>query len=221
MTIFRDICTLDYSDKDGVIFLPSSIKAVPIRGDQHYGGTRITITGMLAQVRIPLQIDIGFGDIITPEPDTIEYPTILDIASPKLRAYPRYTVIAEKIEAMVSLGIANSRMKDIYDIWLLSVLFDFNGETLTQAIANTFKRRQTRLPETIPIAFTDEFKKDPIKQTQWNAFVRKSKPDRQVLELDSTLTAIESFLHPILLSLNSNESFSLSWIPAHGWKDDR
>lgn len=220
VSTFADICTLDFSDDDGVIFLPDSIKADPIREEQEYGGIRITITGMLSQARIPLQIDIGFGDIVTPEPDTIKYPTILDTPSPKLRAYPHYTVIAEKLEAMVSLGIANSRMKDFYDLWLLSTLFDFNGKTLSEAVSNTFKRRQTQLPKSKPIAFTDEFKKDPVKQTQWNAFVRKSKPDRWVPGFYSVLEDIESFLQPILSSLKKEAYHSSHWTPGHGWQGE-
>lgn len=116
VSTLETICSIDFSENDGIVFLKETVKAEIIRDTQEYGGTRITLTGMLSQAKIPLQIDIGIGDIITPGPDIINFPTILDLPAPTLKAYPRYTVVAEKFEAIVSLGIANSRMKDFYDI---------------------------------------------------------------------------------------------------------
>ena len=124
--VFRDICRVEFQG-DGMIYLPDSLCAEEIREGQEYDGVRITLVGMLNQARIPLQVDIGFGDAITPAPEQIEYPTLFDAPPALLKACPRYTLVAEKAEAMVKLGLANSRMKDFYDLWLVSRLFSFEG----------------------------------------------------------------------------------------------
>jgi len=128
--IFKEICQAASDDVDGIEFMPDTVRAAPIREEQAYDGIRVTLVGLLHQARIPLQVDIGFGDDVTPGPERIEFPTLLDAPGPKLLAYPRYTMVAEKLEAMVRLGVANSRMKDFYDVWLLSRLFEFDGRTL-------------------------------------------------------------------------------------------
>ncbi len=217
VSTLETICGIDFRENDGIVFLQESVKAETIRDTQEYGGTRITLTGMLSQAKIPLQIDIGIGDIITPGPDIINFPTILDLPAPTLKAYPRYTVVAEKFEAIVSLGIANSRMKDFYDIWLLSTLFEFDGEKLSKAIQNTLTRRKTNLPDNLPIAFTDEFKKDPLKTSQWKAFIRKSKPDKTNGSLDFIICEIEIFLLPILKAVKTDEQFLNRWKVDKGW----
>ena len=194
--IFGDLCKAKTEDSDGIKFISDTVKAVPIREEQTYGGIRVTLTGILHQARIPLQIDIGFGDAITPEPEQIEFPTLLDGPRPRLLAYPRYTMAAEKYETMVRLGMANSRMKDFYDVWLMSRLFEFNGPTLRDAIRNTFKRRSTPLPSGVPMAFTSEFWKDAQKQTQWQAFVRKSKPEDVSEDFGSVVRDVAAFLMP-------------------------
>jgi hypothetical protein len=172
--IFKELCQSDSEDVDGIEFMPRTVSAIPIREEQVYGGIRVTLEGLLHHARIPLQIDIGFGDVVTPGPESIKFPTLLDAPQPDLLAYPRYTMVAEKLEAMVRLGVANSRMKDFYDVWLLSRLFEFDGRTLCKAVSRTFKCRSTPLPSGLPTAFTDEFRKDARKQTQWRAFVRQS-----------------------------------------------
>lgn len=138
--MFRDICHID-SKEDGMIYLSESVRAEEIREGQDYRGVRITLIGLLNQARIPLQADIGFGDEITPAPESVKYPTLLDAPPPLLKAYPRYTLVAEKVEIMVKLGLANSRMKDFYDVWLLSRLFSFQGNILRKALENTFIRK--------------------------------------------------------------------------------
>jgi predicted nucleotidyltransferase component of viral defense system len=114
--VFRELCRTASVDVDGIEFVPDTVRAIPIREEQHYDGIRVTLEGLLHQARIPLQIDIGFGDAITPAPEKVTFPTLLNAPAPKLLAYPRYTMVAEKLEAMVRLGIANSRMKDFYDV---------------------------------------------------------------------------------------------------------
>ena len=148
--IFREICQIECHVKDGIIFPPESVKAQTIREEQAYDGVRISLVGSLNKARVPLQVDVGFGDIVTPAPEIIDYPSLLDFPKPKLRAYSKYSVIAEKVEAMVKLGIANSRMKDFYDVWLLSKLHEFDYLTLKQALENTFQRRETNIPKIVP-----------------------------------------------------------------------
>jgi hypothetical protein len=134
-----------------------------------------------------------------------------------MKAYPRYTLIAEKLDAMVQLGIANSRMKDFFDIWLLSRLFGFEGRTLGQAISNTFRRRGTPLPEKTPFAFTADFYEDDQKQQQWKTFVRRSKPDVPVEELASVISDVSGFIMPVMEGLITGENFVKTWFPGKGW----
>ena len=214
--LFRDICRVEFQG-DGMIYLPDSLRAEEIREDQEYDGVRITLVGMLNQARIPLQVDIGFGDAITPAPEQIEYPTLFDAPPPLLKAYPRYTLVAEKVEAMVKLGLANSRMKDFYDLWLVSRLFSFEGNVLRNALENTFDRRRTTFPASTPFAFTPAFYADPQKTVQWTAFVKKSKPDIPVGDLSAVIADIAVFLVPVIKSLQSNAPFNNEWMPDRGW----
>ena len=172
--IFRELCELPVA-QDGLTFEPDSVKAEEIREDNLYQGVRVTLVARLGKARVPIQVDIGFGDAVTPKPVQTDFPTLLDFPAPRLAMYPRETVVAEQFEAMVKLGLANSRMKDFYDIWALSREFDFNGGVLSAAIQATFKRRTTALTPTMPLALTSEFSSDPLKQTQWKAFVRRSR----------------------------------------------
>src|SRR5207244_2762752 len=135
-----------------------------IREEQRYGGVRIQMTALLDRARIPIQIDIGFGDIVTPRAEQVEYPSLLAQAAPVLGAYPMVTAVAEKYEALVSLGIANSRMKDFYDLWLLARDFEFDGAILARAIKATFERRATALPAIVPMALTSKFSEEKVKQ---------------------------------------------------------
>lgn len=173
--IFESVCEQPVAD-DGLRFLTDTIQVTNVREDEQYDGNRITLMAMLGNSRIPIQIDIGFGDTIIPPPVKVEYPTLLDMPSPHLFVYPRETVIAEKFEAMADLGIGNSRMKDFYDIWYLAKQFDFDSASLARAIDSTFERRRTHLPTSPPLALTSEFATDSAKQTQWNAFIKKRMP---------------------------------------------
>ncbi len=214
--VFRDICRVEFL-ADGMIYLPESLSAEDIREDQEYDGVRITLVGMLNQARIPLQVDIGFGDAITPAPEQIEYPTFFDEPPPLLKAYPRYTLVAEKVEAMVKLGLANSRMKDFFDLWLVSRLFSFEGNVLRNALENTFNRRRTTFPVSTPFALTPAFYADPQKTLQWTAFVKKSKPDIPVGDLPAVIADIAVFLVPVLESLQSKAPYDNEWMPDQGW----
>jgi hypothetical protein len=159
--IFREIAAAEVED-DGLRFDPKSVKTQRIKEDADYEGVRVTFTALLDKARIPIQIDVGFGDAITPGPVDTPYPTLLDLPAPHLLAYPRETVISEKLEAIVKLGIANSRMKDFHDLHSLSTTFEFDGKILAEAVRVTFEHRRTDLPaDGTPLAFTREFYEDP------------------------------------------------------------
>jgi hypothetical protein len=216
--VFRELSQFVTDGADGIVFVADTVRAVPIREEQEYGGIRVTLLGTLHNPRIPLQIDIGFGDAITPAPERVVFPTLLKAPAPELLAYPRYTLVAEKLEAMVHLGIANSRMKDFYDVWLSSKLFAFDGRTLCQAVGNTFKRRSTPIPDNPPLAFTDDFRKDVQKQAQWRAFVRKTKPDTAVEELDVVIHDLGVFLMPVVEAVRQSRLLELLWAKGGPWK---
>jgi Nucleotidyl transferase AbiEii toxin, Type IV TA system len=170
--IFRHVCEMA-AEPDGLRFNPQTVRAQPIREQSGCAGIRVTMDAVLENARIPIQVDIGFGDAVTPAPEEVAFPVLLEFPAPHVRSYPVYTVIAEKLEAMVLVGEANSRMKDFYDVWFLSRRFEFDGETFVQAIRATFDRRKTQLPTSVPLALTLQFA--TLKIGQWNAFVRRNK----------------------------------------------
>ncbi len=171
--VFRSVCDQAVDD-DGMSFDANSVTAAPIRDEHAYAGIRLRMAVRLGNARLNLQVDVGFGDVVTPEARTEAYPTLLDQPAPRLLVYSPESVIAEKLEAMVSLGMANSRMKDFYDIWVLLQQFDLDDTMLATAIRATFERRRTAIPSSVPLALTDEFAGDPDKQRQWIGFLRRS-----------------------------------------------
>jgi predicted nucleotidyltransferase component of viral defense system len=168
LVVFREICAVEADD--GVVFDMEGLTVDLIREELEYGGLRLKTNAMIAGARVRIVIDIGFGDAIEPGVTELDLPVLLDLPAPRLRAYPRETVIAEKFQAMVALGRANSRMKDLYDIWLLSRTYQF-GDELSRAIAATFARRKTPVPIDPPYALTRAFMDDRAKQQQWTSFV--------------------------------------------------
>ena len=215
--IFRNICQ-ENVEPDGVEFLPDTLRAIEIREDQEYQGVRVQFEARLENAMIPIQVDIGFGDAVTPAPENITYPTVLDFAAPKLRAYPVYTVVAEKFQAMVWLGIANTRMKDFYDIWIIMQKFSFNGQLLAQAIEATFVRRNTLLPASAPLALSKVFSSDAVKQTQWKAFLRKNALQADNLAFADIITALHDFLMPPILTNDTDLKFDAVWSPGGPWR---
>jgi hypothetical protein len=169
---------------------------------------------ILESARIPIQVDIGFGDAVTPAPEEVAFPVLLEFPAPHLRSYPVYTVIAEKLEAMVLLGEANSRMKDFYDVWFLSRRFEFDGETLVQAIRATFDRRKTQLPTSVPLALTQEFA--TLKTGQWNAFAQRNKLSDELFP--TVVDAINSFAAQPLLASSAGKRFHFDWSLGGNWK---
>jgi hypothetical protein len=182
---------------------------------------RIILIAHLEQARIQIQVDIGFGDAVTPPPEDVEFPTILGFPAPHLRAYRRETVVAEKFQAMVMLGIANSRMRDFYDIWFLSRRFEFSGMFLSQAIHGTFTRRRTALPTQTPLALTAEFSANPDKQAQWRAFVAKAGLTLDQTAFPEVTVALNEFLMPPTLALIRGLKPAMRWLPGGPWHDER
>lgn len=196
--IFTSFCRMKMEEEDGLLFDSSSIKVVPIREETEYGGTRISLEAHLGAARIPLQFDIGIGDVITPAPEWSEFPVLLNGNKPRIRIYPMATVIAEKTEVMISRGLLNSRMKDFYDVWYLSEHFSHDYSLLVRAMSNTFDRRGVSIPSEIPEAFIERFWDNPEKILQWRSFLRKNRMERAPRELSEVILRIALFLQPIL-----------------------
>jgi hypothetical protein len=213
--VFQDVLSQDVED-DGVVFDIETLTVSPIREDQAYGGVRVALVAQIATAQVRLQVDVGFGDAVTPRATSVEFPALLDFPAPRLLAYPRETVIAEKLEAIVQLGMANSRMKDFYDLVVLAKLFEFDGALLVNAIRATFERRGTPVPAEPPIAVTSAFTADSTKNTQWTAFVRKSGVDHAA-DLATTVAAVVAFLQEPLAASATAGSFMLHWRFGHGW----
>lgn len=213
--LFRDICRIEV--EDGIAFQPESVKAAEIRKDANYAGVRVTLMGMLDSARCPIQIDIGFGDAVVPGPEEVRYPVILgEMAEPHLRVYPRYTVVAEKLEALTALGMLNSRMKDYFDLWILARHSDFDGSILSRAVAATFERRRTVIPDGVPIGLADEFIQDARKEKQWQAFLRKNALDK--MPLATVVGDLRGFLLPVLMAIASGRSHDYPWCAGAGWQ---
>jgi len=214
--VFAEVLSLDVPD-DGVRFDLDSLAVSLIREDQTYGGVRVALIARVTEAQIRLQVDVGFGDVITPEASVVEFPPLLDFPAPRLHAYPRETVVAEKLEAMVQLGMANSRMKDFFDVAVLARIFDFDGELLTRAIRATFERRKTPLPTMTPVALTATFSEDPTKKTQWRGFLRKSgAPD--VATLAETIDVVRGFVEaPLDAAANGSPAPTL-WRAGGLWE---
>ena len=212
--IFKNICA--HETNDGVVFLPESVRTTEIRADANYAGVRVSLLGVIDGARCQIQIDIGFGDAITPGPEDVDYPVMLaEFETPKLRAYPRYTVVAEKFEALTTLGIANSRMKDYFDLWILSCHTDFDGDILRQAVQETFSRRQTALTRQAPFGLTEAFAQDAQKQLQWKAFLRKNQ--LEALALSDVVSALAIFLKPVCRAVSTNTKLHASWQAGGPW----
>ena len=179
---------------------------------------RITFEARLGNARIPIQVDIGFGDVITPGADAVTYPTLLDFPAPLLSAYPRETVVAEKFQALVDLGMTNSRMKDFHDLMVLCRQFAFQGPLLCRAVRATFERRRTTLPGETPLALTAEFCGDEGKRKQWQAFLQKNKLDVSGTDLEQVTGVLREFLMPPVLAGAAGQAFEMSWPPAGPWR---
>ena len=198
---FRSICAQPVAD-DGVTFDVVALTAAPIREEMEYDGVRVRTTATIVGARLSIQVDIGFGDAITPAAIEIDYPTLLDAPAPHLRAYPVETVVAEKFEALVTLGVANSRLKDFYDLWVISRMFEFRQADLVEAVQRTFERRGTVLPSDIPVGLTDEFAQ--AWATQWRAFLGRDRMAAAPDTFAATVADLRVFLMPLVVGLKED-----------------
>ena len=216
VAVMKDVC-MQAVEADGWFFDPDSVSAERIVEDADYAGVRVLLRGILGTARIALQIDIGFGDVVVPGPEMADYPTILELPAPRLRGYTRESAVAEKFEAMVRLGRVNSRVKDFFDIWLLTRQFDFDGRTLAQAIERTFSTRGTTIPAD-PLALTGNFAREPARQTRWQGFVRKNRLQHVPPGFADIVTAIETFLGPVTRALAAGDAFEGFWKAPGPWQ---
>ncbi|WP_315810784.1 nucleotidyl transferase AbiEii/AbiGii toxin family protein [Bradyrhizobium sp. SZCCHNR3107] len=208
---FREICGQPVDD-DGVEFDIGAITAVPIREDVEYGGIRVRTSATIAGARVPIQVDIGFGDAVTPGAVEIVYPSLLDAPAPRLRAYPVTTVVAEKFQALVLLGIANSRLKDFYDLWLIAQTFEFDRASLAEAIRQTFARRETMLPTEKPIGLSEAYVE--AWGRQWRAFLGRERMASAPADLAVVVSDLAGFLLPLTEPAEKDER----WKPGEGWR---
>ena len=214
--VFASICVQPVED-DGLAFDASSVKITEIRDTQEYGGFRVLLTARLGTAILRLQIDVGFGDAITPTPAITEFPSILSQSRPRIRVYPRETVVAEKFEAMVQLGMTNSRMKDYFDLWFMSRHFEFEGPTLAAAVRATFERRGTLIPGRSPIALTMEYADDPKHVQQWAAFTGRLSAEATP-SLGVVIDEVSEFVLPAAIAAATAQSFNQHWKPQNRWQ---
>jgi predicted nucleotidyltransferase component of viral defense system len=205
------------TEPDGIEFNRASIEVSRIKEDADYEGIRVRFQARLAKAQIPMQIDIGFGDVIVPGPTEIEYPTLLDFPAPVLQTYPRETVIAEKLEALTTLGLLNSRTKDYYDLALLSRMYSFEGEQLIEAILATFRHRGTTI-QAEPIGLTDAFYADPARAVQWRAFLRRSRFTQEPNDLEKLAVEVRRFAFPLLAAAAGDKQFRAGWQAGGPWE---
>ena len=205
LLVFKTVADLTVDKSDGLVFETALFKATEIKKEGDYQGVRISGKAKLGQAIIPLQIDIGFGDVVTPNAEYAELPGFLDFPVPKLKVYPVYTVIAEKFHAMVFLGLSNSRMKDFYDLLTIAQTMSLTMDDLQQAITATFDRRKMAVSDSKLMVFSDAYKTDEGKSTQWDAFIRKNN-----LQLTDDFVAIaekiQQFLQPVYQQINLNKT---------------
>jgi len=213
--VIRELCGI--GGPDGIVFDPETVGGEEIRVPNQYAGVRVRLEAHLALARIPVQVDVGFGDAVVPPPTQEQYPVLLDHPPPRILVYPREAVVAEKLESIVSLGITNTRMKDLFDVHRLSAKFSFEGASLSRAIRATFERRGTPLPDAEPLILTREFLTATERQTQWRAFLRRSRleapHDAGVLVDD-----LRAFLLPVIEASAARHAPEAFWAPGGPWR---
>lgn len=212
----RDICKINGTD--GLQFMPDAVAGERIREETAYQGIRLTFLAMLGTAKIPIQVDVGFGDAVTPDAKEASLPTILDFPAPSLRVYPKETVVAEKFEAMVRFGLVNSRMKDFWDVRYMIAEFEFDGKLLQEAIRATFKNRQTQFPITLSVALTDGFVENAMVAGRWSGFINRNRM-KNFSDLEEVIQSLRAFFTPIIEAEKDIEEFGLHWTAASGWKE--
>ncbi len=217
---FKDLCRV-VVEPDGIEFDPRTVRAELIREDQRYLGTRVRLEARIAGAVIALRVDVGYGDAVVPPPAIIEYPSLLQFATPHVKAYSRYTVVAEKLQAAVELGLANSRLKDFFDLFTLASQFEFDGPQLVSAIAATFARRGLAIPNEPPAAFSVRFSGAPEKLTQWKGFLKRTRVRVEVPPLPAVVDAVARFALEPLVAARIASEFQRTWRPGGPWQGNR
>ena len=215
VTAFREVSMIDGGD--GLVFEPARIKGERIKEDAEYEGVRVRVPASLDGARLLLQVDVGFGDAVEPPPGELTFPVLLPAPAPRLWAYPPEAVVAEKLHAMVLLGIANSRMKDFYDLCTIAESFSFDLPTLARSVRVTFERRRTAVPTDQPFAFTSEFLEDGTKRVQWQAFIKRIGVPTD-LTLAQVGERIREFLLPVLEAASTESAVLRRWEPGGPWR---
>jgi hypothetical protein len=215
--VMKDVCNTTV-EPDGLKFDSENVKGTKIKEDADYEGVRVKFTGFLDRARIPMQIDMGFGDIVYPKTKVIDYPVILDFPKPHLNGYPQESVISEKFEAMIKLGLLNSRMKDFYDIWLMMRQFEFKGANLVEAIKKTFNNRKTDTPNKKPLFADEIYDEKSDRQTLWSAFLKKGDIQHVPDTLSVTAKEIETFLVEPIVAISEKVKFNKTWKSPRGWQ---
>ena len=216
LTALRTICGVEV-EFDGMEYDPETIQIEEIRNEDEYGGRRVTLVGFLGASRILIQIDIGVGDAVAPPAEYIDYPSLLDLPTPRLRGYRKETAIAEKLHAMVRLGEINSRMKDFFDVYMLASRNSFEEDALRVAIRATFERRTTSIPIAVPSVFTRQFATAPERQTQWKAFLNRNSLDAVPVEFSHVMPVVAEFLWPVLEDHFPTVGPPRTWKAGEGW----
>ncbi|QQR89557.1 MAG: nucleotidyl transferase AbiEii/AbiGii toxin family protein [Myxococcales bacterium] len=213
--VFKGICDTDV-EPDGLQFPSEEVRAGRIKEDARYEGVRVTFAGFLSRSRIPVQVDIGFSDVITPKPSFNAYPTLLQMSAPTLKMYPKETVVAEKFEAMVQLGEINSRMKDFFDLWLLARTFNFDGSLLSDAVRKTFAHRGTKI-DLDPVGLSSEFVNNEDTKKKWAAFVKRIQVNDAPSSLSEATPMLRAFLVPIAKDIHSGTKSLKIWKAGGSW----
>jgi len=216
-SVMKDVCDV-VVEPDGLVFDAKTVQGRKIKEDADYEGVRIKFIGLLERARIAMQIDVGFGDIIHPGIKVIDYPVILDLPKPHLNGYPVESVVSEKFEAMVKLGVVNSRMKDFYDVWLIIHQFNFDGLSLAGALKKTFDHRQTDIPKGKSLFVQEIYKEESDRQALWKMFLMKNDIKHAPEKLSTIANEIEGFLVEPLSALNKGTKFNKEWKPSGPWK---
>jgi len=215
--IFREVCTVEV-EADAVTYLPESIAINAIRAEDPYGGRRVRLQARLGPARILLQVDVGIGDAVTPEPEWLDYPSLLGFPAARLLAYRPETTIAEKLHAMVVLGSKNSRLRDYFDLHALAERVPFTGQPLTHAVRATFERRRTPIPVGLPFGLTPEFPAVGGKRAQWSGFLKKNRLTSATEDLAEVVQRIALFLGPVIDAASRDSDFIARWPPGGPWQ---
>jgi predicted nucleotidyltransferase component of viral defense system len=217
--LIKDVCRQKV-EPDGVTFDAATVTGEQIAEETEYEGVRLRFRGSLGNAAITMQIDVGFGDVVTPPAKLVEYPTLLDFPAPRLRGYSRESAVSEKFHVMTTRGLLISRMKDFFDIWLLSRSFDFDGVALAKAIKATFARRRTEV-EPAPEVLSQSFAEDAGKAAQWRAFLRRSQITDAPQNLTEAVAHLAAFLGPVADAVSEGRPFERRWKAPGPWSSAR